>query len=199
MGNGVNVASTLALDQTRFSFHDLAIQVTLDQAIQAHRLVSTMNLSNFSKLISNSLAINKPTATLTSKQVGNRHLLAHEFLAWLSSVDQKLLQKIGAQLNADIVVAKYGFDNFKTISEVVAAAGGGRRTIIHVKVGVYNENVDIPRLAKSIMLIEDGMDATVVSGNKIARTVTTFRTTTIGVVDDSFIAGDITFENTVEP
>ncbi|KAK5842450.1 hypothetical protein PVK06_004807 [Gossypium arboreum] len=34
MGNGVNVAtSSLAFDQTRFSFRDLAIQVTLNQAV----------------------------------------------------------------------------------------------------------------------------------------------------------------------
>ncbi|KAK8522646.1 hypothetical protein V6N13_115605 [Hibiscus sabdariffa] len=270
MGNGVNVASSLALDQTRFSFRDLAIQVTLDQAVQAHRLVSTMDLSsfderaklawndclelyddtivhlkqsktttnpldaqtwlsaatanqqtcqngfidfnlashlqtlpsmlgNFSKLISNSLAINKPTATLTTKKVGNRRLLAHEFPTWLSSVDRKLLQKTGAPLNADIVVAQDGSGNFKTISEAVAAADGGKRTVIHVKAGVYDENVDIPRSAKNIMLIGDGMGATVVTGNKNAGTVTTFRTATVGVSGDGFIARDITFENTAGP
>ncbi|KAE8719261.1 Pectinesterase [Hibiscus syriacus] len=196
MGHAVNVASTLALDQTRLSFRDLAFQVTLDQAVQAHRLVSTMDLSsfdervklawndcselyqdtivhlnrsksssnpldaqtwlsaaitnqqtcqngfidfnlashlqalpsmlgNFSKLISNSLAINKPTAT--TQQVGNtnRRLLSHEFPAWLSGADQKLLQKTSAPLNADIVVAKDGSGNFMTISEAVAPVGGG--------------------------------------------------------------------------
>ncbi|GMI87626.1 HIGHLY METHYL ESTERIFIED SEEDS, Pectin Methylesterase6 [Hibiscus trionum] len=268
MGIGVNVASTLALDQTQFSFRDLAIQVTLDQAVQAQRLVSTMDLSsfderaklawndclelyedtivhlkrskstnnpldaqtwlsaatanhqtcqngfidfnlashlqtlpsmlgNFSKLISNSLAINKPT--VTTKQVGNRRLLAHEFPTWLSGADRKLLQKIGAPFNADIVVAQDGSGNFKTISEAVAAAGGGRRTVIHIKAGVYNENVDIPRSAKNIMLIGDGIGATVVTGSKNAQTVTTFRTATVGVSGDGFIARDITFENTAGP
>ncbi|KAE8719260.1 phosphatase 2C family protein [Hibiscus syriacus] len=223
MGHAVNVASTLALDETRLSFRDLAFQVTLDQAVQAHRLVSTMDLSsfderaklawndcselyqdtivhlnrsksssnpldaqtwlsaaianqqtcqngfidfnlashlqalpsmlgNFSKLISNSLAINKPTATTKQVDNTNRRLLSHEFPAWLSGADRKLLQKTNAPLNADIVVAKDGSGNFKTISEAVAAVGGGRRTVIHVKAGVYNENVEIPRSAKNIML-----------------------------------------------
>ncbi|KAG4162920.1 hypothetical protein ERO13_D01G142800v2 [Gossypium hirsutum] len=271
MGNGVNVAtSSLALDQTRFSFRDLAIQVTLNQAVQAHRLVSTMDLTsfneraklawndclelyqntishlnrskstnspldaqtwlsaaianhqtcqngfidfnlashlqtlppmlaNFSKLISNSLAINKPTISVTAKQVGNRRLFAHGFPTWLSGSDRKLLQKIGAPLNADIVVAQDGSGNFKTISEAVAAAGGAKRTVIHVKAGVYNENVDIQRSARNIMLIGDGIGATVVTGNKNAQTTTTFRTATFAVVGDGFIARDITFENTAGP
>ncbi|KAB2097218.1 hypothetical protein ES319_A01G156300v1 [Gossypium barbadense] len=271
MGNGVNVAtSSLAFDQTRFSFRDLAIQVTLNQAVQAHHLVSTMDLTsfneraklawndclelyqdtishlnrskstnspldaqtwlsaaianhqtcqngfidfnlashlqtlplmltNFSKLISNSLAINKPTVNVTANQVGNRRLLANGFPTWLSGVDRKLLQKTGAPLKADIVVAQDGSGNFKTLSEAVAAAGGGNRTVVHVKAGVYNENVDIQRSAKNIILIGDGIGATVVTSNKNVQTTTTFRTATFAVVGDGFIARDITFENTAGP
>ncbi|KAG8503531.1 hypothetical protein CXB51_001496 [Gossypium anomalum] len=260
MGNGVNVATlSLALDQTRFSFRDLAIQVTLNQAVQAHHLVFTMDLTsfneraklawcdclelyqdtishlnrskstnspldaqtwlsaaianhqtcqngiidfnlashlqtlppmltNFSKLISNSLAINKPTFSVTTNQVGNRRLLANGFPTWFSGADRKLLQKIGAPLNADIVMAQDGSGNFKTISEAVAAAGGGKRTIIHVKAGVYNENADIQRSARNIMLIGDGIGVTIITGNKNAQTTTTFRTATFAVVGDGFIA-----------
>ncbi|XP_021292677.1 pectinesterase-like [Herrania umbratica] len=267
MGNSIVAAS---LDQTQFSFRDLAIQVTLNQAVRAHQLVSTMDLSsfderaklawndclelyentvnhlnhskstnnpmdaqtwlsaaianqqtcqngfidfnlashlqtfpsmlgNFSKLLSNSLAINKGTVTSssTAKQVGNRHLLAHGFPAWLSAADRKLLQKTGAPPNADIVVAQDGSGKFKTISEAVAAAGGGKRTVIYVKAGVYRENVNIKK--SNIMLIGDGMDATVVTGSKNAQTTTTFSSATVGVAGDRFVARDITFENSAGP
>ncbi|XP_007045218.2 PREDICTED: pectinesterase [Theobroma cacao] len=267
MGNSIVAAS---LDQTQFSFRDLAIQVTLNQAVRAHRLVSTMDLSsfderaklawndclelyentvnhlnhskstnnpmdaqtwlsaaianqqtcqngfidfnlashlqtfpsmlgNFSKLLSNSLAINKATVTSssTAKQVGNRRLLAHGFPAWLSAADRKLLQKTGAPPKADIVVAQDGSGNFKSISEAVAAAGGGKRTVIYVKAGVYRENVNIKK--SNIMLIGDGMDATVVTGSKSAQTTTTFSSATVGVAGDRFVARDITFDNSAGP
>ncbi|XVF43591.1 hypothetical protein PTKIN_Ptkin02bG0051900 [Pterospermum kingtungense] len=264
------------LDQTeKFSFRDLAIEVTLDQAVRAHKLVSLMDLSsfderaqlawtdclelyedtvhhlnqsktsttnpidaqtwlsaaianqqtcrngftdfnlashlqalpsmlgNFSKLLSNSLAINKATVTSyttqSTKQVGSRRLLVHGFPSWLSATDRKLLQETGAPPKADIVVAQDGSGDFKTISQAVAAAGGGKRTVIYVKAGVYRENVDIKRSAKNIMLIGDGIDATVVSGSKSGQTTTTFRSATFGVMGDGFIARDITFENTAGP
>ncbi|KAE8667720.1 putative pectinesterase/pectinesterase inhibitor 6 [Hibiscus syriacus] len=274
IGNNVNVAAQLG--QTRFSFRDLAIQVTLNQAFHAHRLISLIDsssfderaklawndclelyedtvhhlnqskstnnpidsqtwlsaaianqqtcqngfldfnlashlqtlpamLGNFTKLISNSLAINKATLAASSsshsnfaKQVGNRRLLSDGFPAWLSTVDRKLLRTAGAP-KADIVVAQDGSGNFKTITKAVAAAGGGKRTVIHVKAGVYRENVDIKRSAKNIMLIGDGVDATIVTGSKNAQTTTTFRSATVGVSGDGFVARDITFENTAGP
>ncbi|KAL4363534.1 hypothetical protein GQ457_04G009390 [Hibiscus cannabinus] len=270
MGSGVNIAAQL--DQTRFSFRDVAIQVTLNQAVQANRLISSIDsssfderiklawndclelyedtvhrlnqststnnpidsqtwlsaaianqqtcqngfldfnlashlqtlppmLANFTKLISNSLAINKASSSSHSnfaKQAGNRRLLSDGFPAWLSTADRKLLQTTGAP-KADIVVAQDGSGNFKTITEAVAAAGGGKRTVIYVKAGIYKENVDIKRSAKNIMLIGDGIDATVVTGSKNAQTTTTFRSATVGVSGDGFVARDMTFENTAGP
>ncbi|MBA0738633.1 hypothetical protein Gogos_011965 [Gossypium gossypioides] len=253
MGNSLNVAANL--DQTQFSFRDVAIQLTLSQAVQAHQLVSSMDsssfdqraklawndcvelyedtihhlnlskttnnpidsqtwlsaaianqqtcqngfidfnlashlqtlpsmLGNITKLISNSLAINKATTVTSSTshsnfaKVANRRLLSDGFPAWLSVADRKLLQTTGAPPKADIVVAQDGSGNFKTITEAVAAAGGGKRTVIYVKAGVYKENVDIKRSAKNIMLIGDGIDATIVTGSKNAQTTTTFRSAT---------------------
>ncbi|KAE8716642.1 putative pectinesterase/pectinesterase inhibitor 6 [Hibiscus syriacus] len=270
IGNSVNVAAQL--DQTRFSFRDVALQVTLNQAVQAHRLISSIDsssfderarlawndclelyedtirhlnqststtdpidsqtwlsasianqqtcqngfidfnlashlqtlppmLGNFTKLISNSLAINKATSSSHSnfaKQGGNRRLLSDGFPAWLSAADRKLLQSSGAP-KADIVVAQDGSGNFKTITEAVAAAGGGKRTVIYVKSGVYKESVDIKKSAKNIMLIGDGIDSTIVTGSKNAQTTTTFRSATVGVSGDGFVARDITFENTAGP
>ena len=74
-------------------------------------------LGNFSKLLSNSLAINKATVTSFSshrnfaKQIGNRRLLAHGFPSWLSATNRKLLQKIDALPKANIMVAQDGSGN----------------------------------------------------------------------------------------
>ncbi|KAK9276450.1 hypothetical protein L1049_005983 [Liquidambar formosana] len=270
------------LDETQFAFRDVALQVTVDQARLAHRLVSAMDLSsfdqrarsawvdclelyddtvnklnrvissknptsmndaqtwlsatlanqqtcqngftdlnssprlqylpsmlsNFTKLLSNSLAINKAAASASastshvpfSKQTGgHRRLLSSGYPTWVSAADRKLLQSsTGAASKADIVVAQDGSGNYKTISEAVASVkgrSGASRFVIYVKAGVYKENVEIKM--KNLMFIGDGIDATIVTGNKNAQGgSTTFRSATFAVSGDGFIAKDMTFENT---
>lgn len=72
---------------------------------------------------------------------------------------------------ADFVVAKDGSGTHRTINEAVAAAARMDnshlgRVIIYVKAGVYNENVKIERNANNIMMVGDGMDKTIVTGNQ---------------------------------
>lgn len=170
-------------------------------------------LSNFSKLLSNSLAINKvssssysPARVSFSKQVRGRRLLGdHEkFPSWVSASDRKLLQTARAPAKADLVVAKDGSGNYKTISEAVAASSskrsGSSRFVIYVKAGVYSENVEVKRSMKNLMIVGDGIDATIVTGNKNAQDgSTTFRSATFAVMGGGFIARDITFQNTAGP
>ncbi|KAL1363654.1 pectinesterase [Arachis hypogaea] len=271
-----------------YSFHGMALKVTMDQAIRAHQLVSTMDpknfkenkkakmawedclelyedtiyqlnrsmksknlndkltwqsasianhqtcqngfiefnlnshlnffptmLSNFSKLLSNSLSITKAVSMLEAEQEvrGRRRLLLSSssnhnkhghggFPEWLSVSDRRLLQA-ATPPKGDVVVAQDGSGNYKTITEGVAAAakiGGGRRVVVHVKAGVYRENVDIKKTVKNIMIVGDGIDATVVTADGNAQDgSTTFRSATFGVSGDGFIARDITFENTAGP
>ncbi|KAK9091558.1 hypothetical protein Sjap_024735 [Stephania japonica] len=154
---------------------------------------SSLILSNLSKLISISLAINK--AALISKSTPSTLFSTYksgfkndhdEFPTWVSKGDRKLLQS--PSIKADVVVAKDGTGNYRTISEAVAASAkqrsGSQRFVIHVKAGVYKENVEIKRSMKNLMLVGDGIDVTVVSGT---------------VTGGGFIARDITFENTAGP
>ncbi|OMP00612.1 Pectinesterase, catalytic [Corchorus olitorius] len=110
-----------------------------------------------------------------------------------------------ATSRADIVVAKDGSGNFKTINEAVAAVarmGNKRpqRVIVHVKAGVYNEKVDIDRDVKNLMLVGDGIDRTIVTGNRnVPDGASTYGSATFGVSGDGFWARDITFENTAGP
>ncbi|CAL5396737.1 unnamed protein product [Camellia sinensis] len=149
-------------------------------------------LSDLSKLLGNSLALNKATSSISSnfaKMTRNRRLLADGFPEWVSSADRKLLQS--SSPSADIVVAQDGSGNYKTISEAVAASNGGtNRFVIYIKAGVYNENVVIKRSMKNLMFIGDGIDATIVTGNKNNQAgSTTFRSATVGVPCDTGGAG----------
>ncbi|KAE9607531.1 putative pectinesterase [Lupinus albus] len=264
------ISTTLDASSSFNSFHDMALKVTMDQAINYHKLFSTMELNNFkdtraklawedcvelyedtinqlnrsmisnnindkltwqsasianhqtcqngfidfnlsshlnyfppmltnfSKLLSNSLFISNTIALASSssplsssesstKQVGGRKLLSsHDgFPNWVSSSDRRLLQATRvAPLKADIVVAQDGSGNYKTISEGVAAASklsGKGRIVVHVKAGIYKENVDIKKTVKKLMIIGDGIDATIVTANRNAQDgFTTFRTATFG-------------------
>lgn len=283
IGTTTNKLSTL---DSSSSFHDIVLKVTLDQAIEAHKLVSTMELnnfkdkhaksawedclelyedtiyqlkrsinsnnlndkltwqsasitnhqtcqngfidfnlpshlnyfpsmlSNFTKLLSNSLSISNTltssqsssSSSSSTKQNGGRRLLSDGFPYWLSGSDRKLLQATpgsGIGPRADIVVAQDGSGNYKTISEGVAAAAklsGKGRVVIHLKAGIYKENVDIKKTVKNLMIFGDGMDSTIVTGNHNAIDgSTTFRSATFGVMGDGFIAKDMTFENTAGP
>ncbi|CAA6664803.1 unnamed protein product [Spirodela intermedia] len=151
--------------------------------------------SNISQMLSNSLAVTKSNV-ITNLGGGSRRLLSQGFPTWVSAADRKLLQS--SSVKADVVVAKDGSGNYKTISEAVAAASkrsGSGRFVIQVKAGVYSENVQIT--GKNIMLVGDGIDQTVVTGNKnVQDGSTTFQSATVAAVGDGFIARDITFQNT---
>ncbi|XP_062228328.1 pectinesterase-like [Phragmites australis] len=98
-----------------------------------------------------------------------------------------------------ITVAKDGTGNFRTVGEAVAAAPNNSetRTVIHVKAGTYEENVEVPAYKTNIALVGEGRDATVITGSRSAADGwTTFRTATFGVSGEGFLARDITFRNT---
>lgn len=262
---GKSMLSSLE-ENTVFTFHRVALRVTMDQAVQVHRLVTSMDVSsfdararsawsdclklyddtiyqlnrsmslktvssrdsqtwlsaaftnhvtcqdgfkelnlesylqyfpnfmmtNFSDLLSNSLAINKanalasPPSTVHHKEGarGKRRLLAADgFPSWVSAADRKLFQA-AAGPRADLVVAKDGSGNFQTISEAVAASAklrsGDKRFVIHVKSGTYDENVEIMRSTKNLMIVGDGIDATIVTGSRNAQDGRTFSSASFG-------------------
>lgn len=85
---------------------------------------------------------------------------------------------------ADIVVAQDGSGNYKTINEAVAALSRmtrPERTIVYVKSGTYSENVEIGRGLNNLMFIGDGIDKTIVTGNKnVPDGANTFGSATFG-------------------
>ncbi|KAF5180663.1 Pectinesterase/pectinesterase inhibitor [Thalictrum thalictroides] len=104
---------------------------------------------------------------------------------------------------AHYVVAKDGSGNYRSINEAVKALeqrNRNGRVVIYVKSGVYAENVEIDRNMKNVMFVGDGIDKTVVTGNRNVKDgASTYNSATFIVAGDGFWARDITFENTAGP
>ncbi|KAK4432760.1 Pectinesterase/pectinesterase inhibitor PPE8B [Sesamum alatum] len=134
---------------------------------------------------------------------GGRKLIVddHQFPGWLRSHDRNLLQAANGAM-ADAVVAADGTGNFTSIKDAVHAAPeySTKRFVIYVKRGVYKEYVEISKKKWNIMMIGDGVNVTIISGNRnFIDGWTTYRSATFAVKGQGFIARDITFENTAGP
>lgn len=108
-----------------------------------------------------------------------------DFPWWVTVKDRRLLQLSSARnIDANAVVAKDGSGKYKTVKEAVAAApdNSNTRYVIYVKKGTYKENVDIGKSKKNLMLVGDGMDATIITGNlNVVDGSTTFKSATVGI------------------
>ncbi|XP_060961577.1 probable pectinesterase/pectinesterase inhibitor 41 [Cannabis sativa] len=101
-----------------------------------------------------------------------------------------------------VTVSQDGSGNFTSINDAVAAApnktmGSGGYFVIHVKAGVYEEYVSIGKNKRYLMLIGDGINQTVITGNRsVVDGWTTFKSATFAVTGQGFVAVNITFRNT---
>ncbi|CAH2036610.1 unnamed protein product [Thlaspi arvense] len=119
---------------------------------------------------------------------------------WLSVGDRRLLQ--GSTVKADATVAADGSGDFTTIAAAVASAPekSNKRFVIHIKTGVYRENVEVTKKKKNIMFLGDGRGKTIITGSRnVVDGSTTFHSATVAAVGERFLARDITFENTAGP
>ncbi|KVH94060.1 Pectinesterase, active site-containing protein [Cynara cardunculus var. scolymus] len=155
------------------------------------------SLEQVTSLVSDILGMVRqlPTAIAHEVPSGRRKLRSIDATpGWLKSKDRKLLQ---ANIAADVVVAADGSGNFTTVMDAVSAVPdyNSRRYVIYVKKGIYREYVEISKKKTNIMMIGDGMDLTIISGNhSFVDGWTTYRSATFG-----FIARDMRFENTAGP
>lgn len=125
------------------------------------------------------------------------------FPGWMKKKDQRLLQQAappgnGTKSRVDLVVAKDGSGNFKTIGEAVTAAPdkSATRFVIYIKAGAYFENVEVGKKKTNIMFLGDGIGKTIIKANRnVVDGYTTFRSATLAVVGAGFIAKGITVEN----
>ncbi|KAG6507827.1 putative pectinesterase/pectinesterase inhibitor 22 [Zingiber officinale] len=122
--------------------------------------------------------------------------------SWVAAESEDLMRASMKSLRVDAVVASDGSGRYRSVSEAVNAAPSysARRHVIYVKKGVYVENVEVKKKKRNIMMVGDGIGATVITGNRnFMQGWTTFRTATFAVSGPGFIARDITFRNTAGP
>ncbi|XP_059625641.1 pectinesterase-like [Cornus florida] len=161
-------------------------------------------LFNISRHVSNSLAmLKKITAVNASSSLVDGVFpeygkLKDGFPTWLTRIDRRLLQTAVNATKYNLVVAKDGSGNFTTIGEAVAAAPNKSvtRFVIYIKAGAYFENVELDSNKRMLMFVGDGIGKTWVKGNRsVVDGWTTFRSATVAVVGNGFIAKGISFEN----
>ncbi|XP_075658924.1 putative pectinesterase/pectinesterase inhibitor 54 [Castanea sativa] len=103
-----------------------------------------------SQLGSNPLAlVNRITNTGTGKSKKSI-----TFPKWVFTRDRKLVEA-----KANVIVAKDGSGNYKTVSEAIKAASG-KQFVIYVKSGVYKEKIHTKK--DGITLIGDGKYSTII-------------------------------------
>ncbi|CAK7351019.1 unnamed protein product [Dovyalis caffra] len=73
--------------------------------------------------------------------------LIEDLPSWLTSKERKLLEAFPKDIKADVIVAQDGSGKYKTVKEAVASVpdNGKTRYVIHVKKGIYKENVEVGR------------------------------------------------------
>ncbi|CAH9059460.1 unnamed protein product [Cuscuta europaea] len=149
-----------------------------------------------------SLAVFVAVAPPAARQDDLR-LLNGEFPSWVLPRDRRLLEsRVNAAVASDVVVAADGSGDYKTVSEAVNAApdSGTARYVIYVKKGTYAEKVAIGKLKTNLMLVGDGMDATIITGSaSVDDGKATSETATVAALGAGFMAQDICFQNTAAP
>ncbi|XP_018817989.1 pectinesterase-like [Juglans regia] len=170
------------------------------------RKVIKNSLYSISHHLSNALAILKkiPSVNKSESEVYPEYgEMKDGFPSWVSGKGRKLLQSSSVNgTKYDLVVAKDGTGNFTTIGEAVAAAPNSSTTrfVIYIKAGAYFENVEVERNKTNLMFIGDGIGKTIVKASRnVVDGWTTFRSATVAVVGNGFIAKGITFENSAGP
>ncbi|VVB11270.1 unnamed protein product [Arabis nemorensis] len=132
------------------------------------------------------------------KAIKDRHL-SDEFPPWLELQSRRLLAR-GNNIRANAVVAKDGSGKFKTIAQALAMVpqNNKRKFVIHIKQGVYKEKVEVTKKMLNVMFVGDGPTKTIITGDIafLPDRIGTYRTATVAVNGDYFMAKDIGFENT---
>ncbi|XP_011032979.1 PREDICTED: probable pectinesterase/pectinesterase inhibitor 25 [Populus euphratica] len=111
----------------------------------------------------------------------------------------------GILLNDSVIVGPYGDDNFTTITDAIAFAPNSSKPedgyfVIFVREGIYEEYVVVPKKKKNIMMIGEGINRTVITGNhSVVDGWTTFNSSTFAVSGERFVGVYMTFRNTAGP
>ncbi|KAJ7982449.1 Pectinesterase [Quillaja saponaria] len=111
----------------------------------------------------------------------------------------------GILINNVVIVNQDGTDNFTTIGQAIEVAPNFLTPedgffIIYAREGLYEEYIIVGTNKKNILLIGDGINKTIITGNhSFVDGWTTFNSSTFAVSGERFMAVDVTFRNTAGP
>jgi pectinesterase len=92
----------------------------------------------------------------------------------------------GILLNDFVIVSPYGIANHTSIGDAIASAPNNTKPqdgyfLIYVREGYYEEYVIVPKEKKGILLVGDGINKTIITGNhSVIDGWTTFNSSTFG-------------------
>lgn len=106
-----------------------------------------------------------------------------------------------SMLDPNVTVAQDGSGDFSRVQDAVDAAPENYsigRFVIHIKAGVYDEVVRVAANRINVMFLGDGINRTIITGNLSVHVpgITTFKSATVGVEGEGFMAKGVTFQNT---
>ena len=122
----------------------------------------------------------------SQKSHNNRRLMDMGVPSWISKKLESRNRILESECDPSkmLTVAADGTGNFTTITDAInfAPNNSNDKTIIYIKKGVYEENLEIPIYKRNIFLRGDGTDATIITGKRsVADGWTTYRSTTLGM------------------
>ncbi|KAK8268956.1 hypothetical protein V6Z11_D11G100200 [Gossypium hirsutum] len=211
-----------AVDSLQASYSDVATvvisyqQSCLDGFEHNKNMKETMQkgIIDAHELTGNALTIATKLSDILSKfgiQLNNTssHRLhsveKNVYPSWFSAKDRHLLARIdNSNLKPNVVVAKDGSGQFKTIGAALAAAPkkSNIRHVIYIKAGIYDEYITVDKQYTNIMMYGDGPRKTIVTSRKGVKNgggITTWQTATFSAIGNGFIAKSMGFQNTAGP
>lgn len=126
------------------------------------------------------------SSTLGSLSIGRR-LLGEEdgSPVWMNDGKRRLMEAepSAPEFKPNVTVASDGSGDFKTIKEALAKVPvkSASMYVMYIKAGTYKEYVSVGRPVTNLVIIGDGMDKTIITGNKnFKMNLTTKDTATMG-------------------
>ncbi|KAH9293854.1 hypothetical protein KI387_040940, partial [Taxus chinensis] len=146
----------------------------LQQAnVNTNQFTFAVEISGSSQWVRNSVALINKLWIPEKPAVRHRRLLfdgddfPSGFPLWLSGGDRRLLLDRHG-VSANVTVVQDGSGNYKSIGDAINGAPDNSRKkyVICVAKGIYREIVEVPKNKRNIMLVGDGIDATVITGDR---------------------------------
>ncbi|XP_065853905.1 probable pectinesterase/pectinesterase inhibitor 21 [Euphorbia lathyris] len=140
-------------------------------------------------------------STLQLSGISRRRILGQDsdMPEWLDAGSRRLLATPVSTIKADVVVAKDGSGDFKTIKKAMNKIPdhSNKTFVMYVKKGTYNEYLEFNHTMTKVLLIGDGFNETRITGNKsFTDGINAYHSPTVVIGGENFMAKNIGFENT---